>query len=264
MVYRQTPQGAYDCGYMLKDRPGYVEGYIDRVLPDYVGILVLQGQGTFTDWRDREHRVEPGCFIQHPPQRKHSVVPDDENWAEFFITFPAAMYETLCRLRLMNDQPVLRPGVDASLIEQCDRVLAEAHQAEANVSMYLASMHALVALVGQMHQAGGETPGWRQTLDLACQRLSKQFDQPLSLQQLAEDLGMDYEPFRKRFRQHIGQSPGEYRIRRRLDHARHLLLHDRLSVKETAYRLGYPDPFTFSRQFTRYMGQTPSQCRKGL
>ena len=35
-----------------------------------------------------------------------------------------------------------------------------------------------------------------------------------------------------------------------------------LSIVQVAERLGYPDAFTFSKQFKRVMGQSPSSYRR--
>ena len=51
------------------------------------------------------------------------------------------------------------------------------------------------------------------------------------------------------------------RVRRRL--AMRLLRDERLSVKETAYRLGFADPAAFSRAFKRWTGSSPRPWRDG-
>jgi AraC-like DNA-binding protein len=50
------------------------------------------------------------------------------------------------------------------------------------------------------------------------------------------------------------------RLRRRL--ALRMLREERLSVKETAYRLGFSDPAAFSRAFKRWTGQSPSGAQR--
>ena len=66
---------------------------------------------------------------------------------------------------------------------------------------------------------------------------------------------MSYPTFRRRFRAAMQVSPGAYRVRRRLEQARLLLLEK--PVKQVAEELGYSDPFTFSAQFKAHFGLSP-------
>jgi AraC-like DNA-binding protein len=79
------------------------------------------------------------------------------------------------------------------------------------------------------------------------------------LPELAARLGLNYATFRRRFRREVGLSPAQYQLRRRMENARILLR--TLTVQETAERLGYADPFVFSRQFRKSMGRAPSAWR---
>ena len=84
----------------------------------------------------------------------------------------------------------------------------------------------------------------------------------LGMTALSARLGLGYERFRKVFRQRVGMSPGEYRIRRRIDRARALIAQHRLSNTQVAHALGYRDPFTFSKQFKQVVGVSPGAFRR--
>ena len=53
-----------------------------------------------------------------------------------------------------------------------------------------------------------------------------------------------------------------YQTRQRVQAACGLLMDRSLSIVQVAERLGYPDAFTFSKQFKRVMGQSPSSYRR--
>jgi AraC-like DNA-binding protein len=266
-LYRSAargPSAAVDCGFMLK--PDSHHAYRDRVVPHYVAVYVLRGAGAFTDAHGRSHRVGPGCLIQHPPGETHSLVHDpDGQWAEFFFILPGDLYRTLVRLGSVGREPVvLRPGLDPALVTRCEELMEEVRRSlNHDAAMSIARGHELLVALWRAHLHQRE-PQHADAIDEACRALASDLHRDLDLPSLARRLGLSYDRFRKLFRQRVGQSPGEYRIRRRIDRARTLIAEDRLSNKEVAYRLGYPDPFTFSKQFKRYVGVSPKAFRETL
>ncbi len=61
------------------------------------------------------------------------------------------------------------------------------------------------------------------------------------------------------FKHELGMSPGAYVLRALAGRAYALMRDDQLSVKETAHRLGFANPFHFSRVFKKIYGHPPSE-----
>lgn len=70
--------------------------------------------------------------------------------------------------------------------------------------------------------------------------------------------GLGLSTFAHTYRKLSGESPYRSIIRLKLEAAKRLLLQERLSVKETAARLGYSSEFQLSRCFKRMEGRSPS------
>jgi AraC family transcriptional regulator of arabinose operon len=64
------------------------------------------------------------------------------------------------------------------------------------------------------------------------------------------------------FKRHKGITPWEFVIRCRIEKAGSLLRFSSHSVGQVADLLGYPDIYSFSKQFKAHTGQTPTQYRK--
>jgi AraC-like DNA-binding protein len=64
------------------------------------------------------------------------------------------------------------------------------------------------------------------------------------------------------FKKHMGVTPHEYILRRRLETAQLLLRHSTLSIKEIAERLVFSDQYHFSNFFKKRTGLSPSDFRK--
>jgi AraC family transcriptional regulator len=64
------------------------------------------------------------------------------------------------------------------------------------------------------------------------------------------------------FKKHMGVTPHEYILRRRMETAQLLLKHSTLSIKEIAERLVFSDQYHFSNYFKKCSGMSPSRFRK--
>lgn len=83
-----------------------------------------------------------------------------------------------------------------------------------------------------------------------------------TVQAMASHAGMSEPNFRKCFRQVTGQSPKRFYNGIRMALAEALLNRGTYSVSEIAHRLGFTDPFHFSKAFKHHTGMPPSSVRK--
>lgn len=63
------------------------------------------------------------------------------------------------------------------------------------------------------------------------------------------------------FKKQCGIPPGEFIIRARISRAKKLLKLPGMSIKQIALDLGYPDPYTFSKQFKSRTDLAPGRFR---
>ncbi|OZI30462.1 hypothetical protein CAL29_20770 [Bordetella genomosp. 10] len=127
---------------------------------------------------------------------------------------------------------------------------------------------ALLARAFQLIEAGagpgGETqavhPRDRQRMLHVRDLLMAQPEAAHTLGALAREAGVSVTTLKLRFPQVIGCSVFEFLRARRLDRARHGLLHEGWSVKQAAYYAGYRHPTNFATAFRRKFGAAPSQA----
>lgn len=98
----------------------------------------------------------------------------------------------------------------------------------------------------------------RAALTYLCEHLGA----PASLARLARIAGLSRSRLSHAFREQVGVSPLKYVENRRLAQARELLLMTALPVAEVAARVGYANPFYFTRVFTRQTGVSPTGFRR--
>ncbi len=88
--------------------------------------------------------------------------------------------------------------------------------------------------------------------------MDEQFENELSIEQIAIYAGMSEFHFFRLFKQIIGLSPYQYILRNRLLKA-HRLLCSGFSVSDVAFACGFSSIFTFSKSFKKMFGVPPSE-----
>jgi len=250
-------------GHLAKTDPA--SHYHDRPVDEFILVYVTRGSGTFVDGVGRSHRVAAGDGLIHLPDQPHSLIADlDGQWVEYWIVADATFVESMLALGVVDaTRPVVQAGVHPTLIDRFERIaddLREMH--DEDVDRLAVQYHELLVEMNHHAAGGGADPSDRAMVQRACRRLAESFDRRLALPELATSLNVGYERFRKVFREQVGLSPGEYRVRRRIDRARELIVQQRLSNKQIAALLGYADPFAFSKQFKKVVGQSPAAFRR--
>ncbi|NRA40117.1 MAG: helix-turn-helix transcriptional regulator [Planctomycetes bacterium] len=81
----------------------------------------------------------------------------------------------------------------------------------------------------------------------------------LSIQHIAQELGVDRSTLFRRFQKMYNMAPKTYLENKRMHHAQALIRSQHLSIKDTAKHCGYEDPQYFSRVFKKHFGVAPSQ-----
>jgi AraC-like DNA-binding protein len=91
----------------------------------------------------------------------------------------------------------------------------------------------------------------------AIERLRKDFDQPLRIENLAGELGMSVSGFHHHFKEVTAMSPLQFQKQLRLQEARRLMLDEHLDAASAGYRVGYGDAAHFTREYKRLFGAPP-------
>jgi AraC-like DNA-binding protein len=109
------------------------------------------------------------------------------------------------------------------------------------------------ALLYQFAIIGGHAHNIAQAIQL----INRQYDRPLSIEQLAESVNMSISAFHKHFKRVTAMSPLQYQKTVRLQEARRLMLTEAVQASDAAFRVGYESPSQFSREYSRVYGKPP-------
>lgn len=98
----------------------------------------------------------------------------------------------------------------------------------------------------------------------AIQAMHSNLDSDWSLETLAETAGLSRAAFAQRFKRLAGDTPAHYLARIRIQRAMDMLRTTEENLESIAERVGYRDPFVFSKAFKRLQGASPRDYRKSL
>ena len=232
-----------------------------RRLPGWAVVYLIAGGGSFTDALTPRRRICAGDLLLLSPGIVHSYGPEvGDDWHEVWLMFEGAVFTTLQAGGLLaTAHPVWHPGVQPALVAAF-RELEVARQAGGVAEVLGAQVHLLLARLAAacVHQPGRE-PEW---LTAACAALAADLGRPLDLQAVARSSGFSYERFRKQFTAATGLPPARWRLERRIDQAKNLLMAG-ADLAETAEALGFCDAYFFNRQFRQVVGMAPGRFRGG-
>ena len=119
----------------------------------------------------------------------------------------------------------------------------------------------LYQLFAQLAQVQNRPSADKGYLSQAVSYIESNYAQDLQVAQIADMIGLNRSYFCRVFKRQMGMSPQDYIVAYRLEQAEKLLCGTKLSQKEIARQVGYPDVYAFSRMFKRRYGIAPGQFR---
>jgi AraC-like DNA-binding protein len=237
-------------------------------------LLTRNSERAYVDWRYRNqsHRLmSQGTAFGEPGETQ--VARDPTPHADYDVVRidPHLFVETARALGWKQPEPPHFPAAqtyDPDVVAAVQRVRAT-FVAQANGDGHgdaTAAIANLVRLVIERHvgDAIGEAtapPPGRRVVRRARERLVDGWNLPLSMEDVARDLGVSPYYLAHAFSQEVGIPPLQFQLQVRLDRARRLLRESSESVTEIAMRCGFADTSYFDRQFKRRFGVTPSAYR---
>jgi transcriptional regulator GlxA family with amidase domain len=109
----------------------------------------------------------------------------------------------------------------------------------------------------------GRLDGYDSRLAQAIRLMESHVDRPLTIAAIARRIGVTARTLESVFGRSIGETPGAYYIRLRLNAARRLVLDTRLAMADIAERSGFSSAAGFSRAFSKSFGEAPARMRRG-
>jgi AraC-like DNA-binding protein len=241
------------AGQVLHAEPLMPRGL--RVLDDFVVSFVTAGRGRYTRADGRLLPIVAPALTLVPPGVPHTYgTGPGEPWTEWFVVGNGPIWALLAATGVLPAADGPTQPSPAAGPDELAQVLAAAPRSRS------AAERQLWALATWLTSALRQQEGiWSRAEEL----LASDLERRVELREVAADLDLGYDTFRRRFAERFGRSPLAFRNERRLEVAATWLRLTTMTHREIARRLGYTDEFHFSRRFRARFGTSPSAYRRG-
>lgn len=101
-------------------------------------------------------------------------------------------------------------------------------------------------------------------IDKAISYFSEHYNEPISIDDYAEQNHVSASWFIRNFRLYAGITPKQFILQKRIYNAEALLQNTQYNINEIAQIVGYDNPLYFSRIFQKAKGLSPSEYRKNI
>lgn len=215
----------------------------------------------------RRHDVRVGELLVLPALTPHAYGSNSKRpWTiQWFHAVGEEVGPLLGELGITLERPIVYLGNDLQLAAVFEEALGVLERGYALPHLIYASQ-ILTHLIGRMIWRQRETwqgePDPHQRIAQSVAYMKQHMDQPLTISKLAELAGFSPSHYAALFKDQTGYSPLDYFIRLRMHYACQLLDTTTMGIKQVASKLGYEDPFYFSRAFRSVNEVAPSDYRQ--
>lgn len=211
----------------------------------YLVHFVVSGRGEYQVGA-KTFSVLPGqAFLIRPGEITTYRADETEPWHYVWVGFEADS-KRVQALPYIIENGLLRQAADHLMAQMPFARDQEAYAVAA-------AWEFLGALLDGVHEEQEESYA-----TLAREIILRDYHTDITVQSIADTLGLDRSYFSNRFKEETGRRPGEFLMEVRMEKALELLKTGKYSVAVVANSVGYTDPFSFSRGFKKYYGVSPT------
>jgi AraC-like DNA-binding protein/quercetin dioxygenase-like cupin family protein len=235
-----------------------------ETFPFYSIEYVARGHGELR-LKDHGHILQPGRLFAYGPDVPHHITgcqsdPLVKYFADFAGTDALRLLRS-CRLAPGQVAQVFPPNVLAPLFNEFIQSGVQGGRHNMDLCASLLECLALKIVASQAPLEGAETLAFA-TYQQCRGHIEHHFLRLRTLEQIACECHANNAYLCRLFRRYDQQTPYQYLLRLKMNHAAARLQQPGLLVKQVAEEAGYGDPFHFSRVFKSVLGLSPDAFRR--
>jgi len=240
-----------------------------RVLQEYQLIYITRGEGVFESKSMGRVDVKGGTVFILFPNEWHRFKPKKEKgWDEYWVGFKGEAIDRLQEASFfLPGNSLIDIGLQENIINTLKTIIDYTKQETAGYQSVISG--AVMYLLGQVYSLTRQNVFHAEDrieniVNKACILLRENFENDVSIEQIASDMHIGYSRFRKIFKAYTGMAPGQYLMQLKIEKAKLLLRDKSRLIKEISDQLHFDNSFYFSKLFKLKTGVSPGQYRKEI
>lgn len=233
-------------------------------------IYCIKGEGWFK-LRDKHYSVSENQFFFLPAEASHQYGSSEENpwyiyWAHFKGKKANIISHQLEGLHSINIDTNSRINDRIALFDELQNILEGEITEEVVNYANLSFNHLLSTFLyikpyrDSKHVVNKEKTSF--FISSATHYMSENIERKITLSELADKFGYSESYFYRLFLKETQYTPINYFIHLKIDRACQFLLNTNLKVNQISLKLGFEDPYYFSRCFKKIKGVSPKEYKK--
>ncbi len=229
--------------------------YFNKLTFKYVDISEILCEKDIRALKNEIDALDQVAFLKHIDQMVKRVT-EEENYS------PSSLYELLEKIEELSfeqfrNNKILEEVYEEEYKERFQLIYDNNFKENLLVYRYKENMRQLFNDAIEEHRDKTQKP-----IRLAEQYIQKYFNQPITLEQVAEAIGLSGAYLSTMFKKEKGINFIEYLIAYRMEKAKELLKETNYTVNIVAEKVGYTDGKYFSKTFSKFVGLKPTEYRK--
>lgn len=249
--------------------PAAAGHYVHREtgVAEWILIFCTQGRGKVI-FADQTWSVTRGTMVLLPPGKAHTYYADDNQpWDIFLVHFSGNKIIDYLPQEAANESIVVQTRTDredmAMLMSQFWEMIRTLSGGFSYAAVFYAAqiLSATLAYLNFHSPQAQTSPIGNEHVTQAIQYVYDHLDSKISLHLLAAQVNVSPSYLNRVFRANVGSSVNQFISKIKVQQAEHYLIDSTLSIQQIARRLGFSDPYYFSRLFKHNVSISPRAYR---
>lgn len=250
-----------DIGFFPHAKDHYRER--EEGIEENIFIYCVEGEGHII-LDKKEYRIKAPQVFCIPSNTKHKYYANAKNpWSIYWMHFKGknTNYYPIDELEIIDINSKQAESRIATLFDILFRTLRRNYTL--GNFIYISQVAALILAEVYYREKVDEVSKQNKHVTLIIRYMYKNIDKNLNLDDLADELELSKSYINATFKKYTEHSPIDFFINLKMQEACKLLKSSDLYISEIGQKLGYDDPYYFSRIFKKTIGVSPKEYRNG-